>query len=69
MITGFNPADMYAADHISRVLQTFPGVFSGIGEFTHSQGVRLGEGRGRDREPDQSGARSHSRLRRESGSS
>jgi len=34
MITGFNPADMYAADHIKRVLQTFPGVFSGIGEFT-----------------------------------
>jgi hypothetical protein len=34
MITGFNPADMYAADHIKRALQTFPGVFSGIGEFT-----------------------------------
>lgn len=34
MITGFNPADMYAADHIKRVLQTFPGVFTGIGEFT-----------------------------------
>ena len=34
MITGFNPADMYAADHIRRVLQTFPGVFAGIGEFT-----------------------------------
>jgi predicted TIM-barrel fold metal-dependent hydrolase len=34
MITGFNPADMYAAHHIKRVLQTFPGVFSGIGEFT-----------------------------------
>jgi predicted TIM-barrel fold metal-dependent hydrolase len=34
MITGFNPADMYAADHIRRVLQTFPGVFCGIGEFT-----------------------------------
>ncbi len=34
MITGFNPADMYAADHIKRVLKTFPGVFSGIGEFT-----------------------------------
>src|SRR5688572_17571795 len=29
MITGFTPADMYAADHITRVLQTFPGVFSG----------------------------------------
>jgi hypothetical protein len=34
MITGFNPADMYAADHIRRVLQTFPGVFEGIGEFS-----------------------------------
>lgn len=34
MITGFNPADMYAADHIRRVLETYPGVFSGIGEFT-----------------------------------
>jgi hypothetical protein len=34
MITGFNPTDMYAADHIKRVLQTFPGVFTGIGEFT-----------------------------------
>src|SRR6185436_18219673 len=34
MITGFNPTDMYAADHIKRVLLTFPGVFTGIGEFT-----------------------------------
>jgi predicted TIM-barrel fold metal-dependent hydrolase len=34
MITGFNPADMYAVEHIKRVLRTFPGVFSGIGEFT-----------------------------------
>jgi Amidohydrolase len=34
MITGFNPADMYAADHIRRVLMTFPGVFTGIGEFS-----------------------------------
>jgi len=34
MITGFDPADMYAADHVRRVLTTFPGVFSGIGEFT-----------------------------------
>ena len=25
---------MYAADHIRRVLLTFPGVFSGIGEFS-----------------------------------
>jgi hypothetical protein len=34
MITGFNPSDMYAADHVRRVLQTFPGVFTGIGEFS-----------------------------------
>ena len=34
MITGFNPTDMYAAAHIRRVLLTFPGVFSGVGEFT-----------------------------------
>lgn len=34
MITGFNPTDMYAADHIRRVLQTFPGVFTGMGGFT-----------------------------------
>lgn len=34
MITGFNPTDMYAADHIRRVLMTFPGVFTGIGEFS-----------------------------------
>ena len=34
MITGFNPADMYAADHIRRVLTLYPGVFSGIGEFS-----------------------------------
>jgi hypothetical protein len=34
MITGFNPADMYAADHVRRVLLTFPGVFEGIGEFS-----------------------------------
>lgn len=34
MITAFNPADMYAAAHIKRVLQTFPGVFTGIGEFS-----------------------------------
>ena len=34
MITGFNPADMYASDHIERALLTFPGVFAGIGEFS-----------------------------------
>jgi len=34
MITGFNPTDMYAADHIRRVLLMYPSVFSGIGEFS-----------------------------------
>ena len=34
MITGFNPADMYGVDHIRRVLTIFPGVFTGIGEFS-----------------------------------
>ena len=34
MITGFNPADMYGVDHIRRVLEMYPGVFTGIGEFT-----------------------------------
>ena len=33
MIVGFNPSDMHAAEHIRRVLQTFPGVFTGIGEL------------------------------------
>ncbi|MGE5807263.1 MAG: amidohydrolase family protein [Ignavibacteria bacterium] len=34
MIIGFNVTDMYAADHIKRVLKVFPGVFTGIGEFS-----------------------------------
>lgn len=34
MIIGFNVTDMYAADHIKRVLKTFPGIFTGIGEFS-----------------------------------
>ncbi len=34
MITGFNPTDIFAVDHIKRCLLTFPGVFSGIGEFS-----------------------------------
>ncbi len=40
LICGFNPADMYAVDHIRRVLRTYPGVFSGIGELTiHKESV------------------------------
>ena len=34
MITGFNTTDMYAGDHIKRALLAFPGVFSGVGEFS-----------------------------------
>ena len=34
MIIGFNVTDMYATDHIKRVLKVFPGVFTGIGEFS-----------------------------------
>ena len=34
MIVGFNPTDGRAADHIKNMLLTFPGVFSGIGEFS-----------------------------------
>jgi predicted TIM-barrel fold metal-dependent hydrolase len=34
MITGFNPTDMYAPDHIRRVLLMYPGTFTGIGEFS-----------------------------------
>src|SRR5947207_4909150 len=34
MITGLNSADLYAADHVRRLLTTLSGVFSGIGEYT-----------------------------------
>ena len=34
MIIGFNVTDMYAADHIKRVLTNLPGVFTGIGQFS-----------------------------------
>jgi hypothetical protein len=35
MITGFNPADMYGVGpHPPRAAAIYPGVFSGIGEFT-----------------------------------
>ena len=64
MITGFNPADMYArrshpprADDVPRRVHRHRRV-------QHPQGVRLVEDRRRDRQPDQPGARSHPRLRR-----
>jgi hypothetical protein len=31
VITGFDPADLHAVDHVRRVLESFPGVFSGVG--------------------------------------
>ena len=34
MIVGFNPTDGRATDHIKNMLLSFPGVFSGIGEFS-----------------------------------
>ena len=33
LVSGFNPSDMYAVDHVRRVLRMYPGVFTGIGEF------------------------------------
>ena len=64
MIIGFNPADMYAADHIKRVLMTFPGVFSGIGEFTIHKEFVSAKIAGEDREPARPGARPDLRLLR-----
>ena len=63
MITGFNPADMYAVDHIRRVLTTFPGVFTGIGEFTIHKEFVSSKVAGETAEPHQPGARPHPRLR------
>ena len=34
MICGFNPSDGGAEDHIIRMLSLYPGVFSGLGEFS-----------------------------------
>jgi len=34
MIVGFNPMDQYGVNHVKRMLLLFPGVFSGIGEFS-----------------------------------
>lgn len=34
MITGFNPMDHYAVQHLKRAILTYPGAFAGIGEFT-----------------------------------
>jgi hypothetical protein len=34
MIVGFNPMDQYGVQHIKRMLLMYPGVFTGIGEFS-----------------------------------
>ncbi|MCY4643970.1 MAG: amidohydrolase family protein [Bacteriovoracales bacterium] len=34
MIVGFNPTDGRAVDHIKNMLRSFPGTFTGIGEFS-----------------------------------
>ena len=39
MIIGFNPADMYAADHIKRALFDFPGGVLRYRRVQHSQGI------------------------------
>jgi hypothetical protein len=41
MITGFNPADMYAADHIKRVLLTFPGYLPVSVNFPFTKNLSL----------------------------
>ena len=64
MITGFNPTDMYAADHIRRVLKTFPGVFSGIGEFSIHKEFVSAKIAGRDGQPAEPGPRPDPRLLR-----
>ena len=64
MITGFNPADMYAADHIRRVLETLPGRVQRHRRIHDPQGVRLVEGGRRYGEPDGPGARQDPRFRR-----
>ena len=48
MITGFNPADMYAADHIRRVLRDLSRRVLGYRRVHHSQGVRFGQSGGRN---------------------
>ena len=56
MITGFNPADMYAADHIRRVLETVPRRFFGYRRVLNSQGVRVSQSGGRESQSAQPGA-------------
>ena len=64
MITGFNPTDMYAVDHIRRVLEMYPGVFSGIGEFSIHKEFVSGKVAGDTRDSLQSRIGPDFRLRR-----
>ena len=64
MITGFNPADMYGVDHIRRVLKTFPGVFTGIGEFSIHKEFVSSKIAGETASLTESGAGSDPRVRR-----
>ena len=43
MIVGFNPTDGWAVDHIKHMLLTFPGTFTGIGEFSIKKEVVSGK--------------------------
>ena len=47
MITGFNPTDMYAVDHIRRVLEMYPGRVQRHRRIQHPQGIRVGKSRRR----------------------
>ena len=64
MITGFNPADMYARRPYPPRARNLPRRVQRHRRILDPQGVRLGRDRRRDREPDQSGARPDPRFRR-----
>ncbi len=51
MITGFNPADMYAVDHIRRCARDVSGRVFRNRRVHDPQGVRLAQGRRRRRQP------------------
>jgi hypothetical protein len=55
MITGFNPADMYAVDHIRRVLEDISRRVHRHRRVHRTQGIRVLESRGRHGKPDGSG--------------
>ena len=63
MITGFNPADMYAADSHPARAENVSGRVHGHRRVHDPQGVRVVEGRGRSGKPDESGGRQHPEAR------